>query len=301
MKILITGATGFLGRHLVRELLIDKHQIIVLGRSESKLKSVFGNSVSVFETDYSFESILKLSEDVDIIIHLAAKLLSRDSNPLKISDFFTNINCLENILTAAIENKVKKIIQISSISVYNNSVDNVTETMNLIPSNIYGVSKIFNDLYANYVNENSNLQILNLRIARLFGYGEREGLVFSNYIKQAKQKSTLEIHGDGSSTIEYIYVIDVVEAIKKCIVSNNCGTFNIGSGRLFSIKNIAEIINQIFNNEGNISFVQSEKKPVTGSLMNSDKAKHILGWESTWNLDTALKDILKYESNEKTL
>ena len=299
MKILITGASGFLGRHLVRELLVDNHEIIVIGRSKSNLKSIFCDLPCVFETDYSLESLLNLTKDVDIVIHLASKLLSRDSHTLMISNFFANIQILENILIAAESNKVKKVIQTSSISTYNSSLDYITENMSLVPSNIYGLSKLFNDIFADYVSEKSSLKVINLRLARLFGYGEREGLVFSNYIKLAKEKKTLEIHGDGSSTIEYIYVLDVVDAIKKSIIYNNSGTFNIGTGKLFSIKNIAEAVNKVFDNNGNIRFVESNRNSIQGTLMSSEKAKKMLDWKPIWELETAIKDILKYSLKEK--
>ena len=73
MKILITGASGFLGRHLVRELLVDNHEIIVIGRSKFKLQSIFYDLVNVFETDYSLESLQNLTKEVDVVIKKLSK------------------------------------------------------------------------------------------------------------------------------------------------------------------------------------------------------------------------------------
>lgn len=300
MKILITGASGFLGKNLT-EFLIDKgHTITVLGRDEGKLKNVFfGRPVIIKITDYSLESLKSLTQDQEIIIHLASKLMNRETHPLKISDFQDNIQIVENLIIACSENNVKKFINTSSISVYPRK-NQVHEKQESLPWNIYGVSKANVDIYLNYIKNKVQTHIVSLRLARLYGYGEREGLVFTDFVSKALNKETLTISGEGKSTIEYIYIKDVVDAIYAFIEDNKCqGIYNVGSGKAFTILEIATSINEVFENQENIQFVNDCKEEIMGSVMDITKIKSDLNWAPQWNLTKSLNDIKIKIKNEK--
>lgn len=300
MKILITGASGFLGKNLT-EFLIDKgHTITVLGRDEGKLKNVFfGGPVIIKITDYSLESLKSLTQDQEIIIHLASKLMNRETHPFKISDFHDNIQIVENLIIACSENNVKKFINTSSISVYPRK-NQVHEEQESLPWNIYGVSKANVDIYLNYIKNKVQTHIVSLRLARLYGYGEREGLVFTDFVSKALNKETLTISGEGKSTIEYIYIKDVVDAIYAFVEDNKCqGIYNVGSGKAFTILEIATSINEVFENQENIQFVNDCKEEIMGSVMDITKIKSDLNWVPQWNLTKSLNDIKIKIKNEK--
>lgn len=290
MNILITGASGFLGKYLVKQLLKNNHKITAVSRDKEKLSSLFPSTVALAQTDYSIESLTQLTKEQDVVIHLASLLMQKDTDPLKISSFFENITMLENILLACHHNKVNKVIQTSSISTYNNKQVNL-ESFHTHPSNIYGVSKACCDIYAEYFSDQTSLEIINLKLARLYGVGERDGLMMTNFISQAFAKQTLNVHGHGNSSVEYIYIKDAVDAIEKSIELNESSTINIGSGKAYTVKEIVETINKVFNNDKNVKYMPEKTEIGPGSVMDIGKAKHILNWQPKWTLEQALEDI----------
>ena len=298
MKIAITGASGFIGKYLVDHFVRKKAEIVVIGRSKKRLDHCFADNVLKYESDYSLKSLTDVLEGIEVIIHLAATLLSRESHPFKLSRFFKgNMLATENLLLAAQQNRVPRICQTSSISVYSNSNKlPFSEDAPPVPANIYGVSKLACEHLAELFSARTDLKITTLRLARLFGYGQREGLVFMKYMNLAKRKLPLKIWGTGTTSIDYIYVKDVVSAIEKAIKADAPhGTFNIGSGRSCSVKEIAETINQIFENTDNIEFDASKKEGGFNIYMDCSKAHKFLNWKPAWILTDAVNDMRTYD------
>ncbi|MDY3536586.1 NAD(P)-dependent oxidoreductase [Riemerella anatipestifer] len=291
MNILITGATGFLGRYLVRYLKEDKHQLFVLGRTKDKLKQYFDDSCTKKATNYSYEDLLEKTQGIDVVIHLASLLMQRDSDPLRVTPFLKNIEMTENLALASHANNVKHFINISSISVYG-LCEGVSESDSTTPSNIYGVSKACSDIYLEYLQKKTQMVITTLRLARLYGIGEREGLMFTNFINKAKEKQLLSIFGDGKSDIEYLYIEDAVSAITKVINKPQKGIYNVGNTHKFSVKEMAEVINHVFENEGRIDYLEGSSA-VYGTSMKNTKFMKSFNWEPEYSLLDAIKDIKK--------
>ena len=299
MKIAVTGATGFLGKYVV-DYFCDNllYKLLVIARPEEYANEVFHRRVNVFESDYSEESLKKAFEGIDIILHLAAQTMSRDTDPLKISAFYdVNILLTENVLLAANYNKVKLVCQMSSNGVYSNfNKLPFTEQDRPQPPTIYGLSKIYSEYLGEYFSSRTGIKVISLRLARLFGYGERPGVVFMKYINQAINKCPLEIWGEGETCIEYMYVKDALTAIEKVITQDiPSGMYNVGVNRSYTVKEIAEIINSVCNNKGNVIFDNTKKEAGYHILMDSSKFNHITGWHSEWKMEDAIKDILRIQ------
>lgn len=278
MKIAITGATGFIGKHLVKHFADKRHEVLVIGRNKAKLDNAFPDKICKYESDYSADSLTKIFSGTDVVVHLAAKLLSRDSHPHKLSPFVqSNIITTENVFHAAEQNSVDKVCHTSSISVYSESNHSpLNEEIVPLPANIYGVSKLVCEHLANFFSLQTQLNITNLRLARLFGPGERESTVFMKYVSLAKEKKPLPVWGRGQTRVDYIYINDVVSAIDKAIQPGApFGTFNIGSGRSYSVVEIAEAINEVFDNSGNIEFDGGKKERGVNVYMDNSKAKEL--------------------------
>lgn len=297
MKILITGASGFLGRNLVDCLLKENHEIIAVGRDLTKLASQFENSkVILSKTDYSFESLNEILKGVDTVIHLASQLMQRDTDPLKISQFNQNILIVENLLIAAHLNNVKQFINTSSISVYPLKTD-LSENDFLAPSNIYGVSKANIESYLSYFQLKTKMNIVSLRLARLYGYGERSGLMFTDFIHKSINKEPLTLHGTGSSTIEYIYIKDVTNLFSKIIqLPLVKGIYNVGTGKRYSVNDIAQAITDVFKND--IVYLLDKPDGIQGSEMNVELALSELNWKAEWDLKSSILDIKRNIENE---
>jgi len=298
MKILITGATGFLGKNIVKSLMMKSAvQITVAGRDLDKLNQIFPQQNLIKAvTDYSLENLNKLTEDIDVVIHLASQLMQRDTDPLKISQFNENIFTVENLLIASHNNGVKQFINTSSISVYHLE-KNLNENIFLVPSNIYGVSKANIESYLAYFQTKTNMNIVSLRLARLYGADERAGLMFTDFVEKGRLGQSLTLYGNGSSTIEYIYIKDVTD-IYNLIISDLSirGFYNIGNGKSYSVKEIAETITSIYKNE--IIYLKDKPDGLKGSVMDITKAYQELGWKAKWRLKESVYDIKNILENE---
>ena len=297
MKIAITGASGFIGKYIVDHFVQKETEVAAIGRSKERLDRCFADNILKYESDYSLKSLTNILEGIDVVIHLAATLLSRDTHPFKLSQFIEgNLLVTENMFLAAQQNRISRICQTSSISVYSNSNTlPFSEDEPPIPANIYGVSKLACEHLADLFSARTNIKITTLRLARLFGYGEREGLVFMKFMNLAQQKRPLKIWGTGTTRIDYIYIKDVISAIDKAVQANAPhGTFNIGSGRSYSANEIAETINRVFDNTGNIEFEPSKKEGGFSIYMDCSKAHKCLDWKPAWTLTDAIKDMQTY-------
>lgn len=299
MRILITGATGFLGRNLIRLLMKEDHTVTAIGRSIEKLKDCFPEDIIYKRvTDYSVESLTHILENQEVVIHLASQLMQRNTDPLKISSFSSNLQIVENLVIACNKNETPKFINTSTISVYPLMKD-LQETQAPAPSNVYGVSKANIDIYLSYIQKKISTKIISLRLARLYGYGERDGLMFTDFVNKALNKETLTVNRQGKSTIEYIYIKDAIDAILKVIKNQEIeGAFNVGTGTSYSVKEIAETINQVFQNEGNVAYLADKPDGIMGSVMNVSKIKANLNWSAKWNLLQSVQDIKRKIENE---
>lgn len=293
MNILVTGGTGFLGRYIVNHFSNKGYNVKVLGRNRTKSYNLFPSDVITKETDYSLEDLRVHMKGVDVVIHLASQLMERSTNPLKISDFSNNFTIVENLLLSANENEVKQFIHTSSISSYSAGNINSEESC-AKPSNIYGLSKLIADSYMLYFQEFTSMSLVSLRLARLYGSGERTGLLFTDFINKAIRKEKLPLHGTGSSSIEYVYVKDVVAVIDLVVGDFDIkGVFNIGNDTKYSIDQIAIAVNEVFENHGNIEYLKDKPDGVEGTQMDHLKTKSELKWTPKWDLKNSVFDIKK--------
>lgn len=304
MKIAITGATGFLGKYLVKHFISCGYDVLVLAREEEHPESYYDYPVDYVLTDYSVASLENVLRDRKAVVHLVGQTLQRDSNPLMISQFFkVNVGILENIVLAGRQTGLKAIYQMSSNNVYSSANDMPwNETQIPVPSSVYGLSKQMAEALGVYVSSVSDIKVVSLRLARLFGYGERDSVVFTKYMKLAIKKQRLEVWGTGTTSIEYLYVRDVIEAIEAAVKNNiPAGTYNVGCGKSYSVLEIAETINRKAGNIGNLFIDSTKPEGNYHILMDSSKFVKATNWSPRWSLDDAVKEMValyKSENNE---
>lgn len=307
MNIAITGGTGFLGKYLVSACQeMPQFAVRVLARPQEDAAQVFGDSTEIIETDYTLESLTEALHGVDCIVHLAAQTMQRESDPLSVGAFMpVNVVLTENVFKSAVNAGVKKVIQMSSNNVYSkeNKIP-FSEAEEPKTSTVYGLSKLYAEQLGQFFARKTGLNIISLRLARLYGYGERDSVVFTRFMKLALKNKPLEIWGKGDTSIEYLYVRDCVEAIIETIkTSIPSDIYNLGSSESYSVLQLAQTINKICNNEGNI--IQDLSKAETGYdiLMDSSMFRKHTGWEVRWELEKAILEmycLFGLEVNKKT-
>jgi UDP-glucose 4-epimerase len=300
-NIVITGATGFIGRHLTQALLSKGHYVTCLSRSSSALKILSKNSTNLV-TDYSKEVLAVQLENCDVLVHLAGKRLTRDDLPDMIYPFVNDAaEKLDNILYACKENHVKRVITASSIGVYSdaNTIPYV-ESEQPKPATLYGLTKLFSEQRVDFYARKYNTSVAHIRLAQCYGYGEKTTPALMNFIEKAINKEKITLNNGGIFLIDEIYIEDAVDAFIKLIETDKTGSFNIGSGKGYTILEIANTVNTIFNNKDNITILPLEKE-VKDTHMDINRALLELHWEPKFSLSAGLEAIsTKYKSEKRS-
>ena len=215
-RYLITGGCGFIGQHLIKNLLKKKCiiDIIDLPKKKNFIRSKYINS---FKGDISNKNIFKkLNKKYDVAFHLAAQTSGRLSEIDSEKDIYSNIVGSLNFCEWAKLKKPKRVVFTSSMSVYGKIANNAKENENCKPVSIYGLSK----LYSEKLFERLKKYKIKVTIFRLFNiYGPGQDLknlyqgMFSIYLAQALKKNRIEVTGSLNRYRDFVYISDTIDAL----------------------------------------------------------------------------------------
>ena len=286
MKVGITGGSGFLGKELVN-LLVKEANItpVIIGRSLLNEQYEY----TYRKTDYTKESLDINLQDIDAVVHLAAKRGAAG----RMCDFHENEIITENLYESCKGHGIKNIVFASSIAVYSD-VSKIPWNEQQIPSpkTFYGISKMACEYIGDIYHKKFGLNIKSLRIAQVLGEGERKGHMMNTFIDNAYEKKILNVIGKSIAKREFVYVKDVARAILLALSKEEIhGSFNIGSNEAYTNLEIAKMVNECFDNQGNMTYDDSIDEGIESSLMDSSKAFKILGYKPMYNMKEALNDI----------
>ncbi len=293
MRIIITGGSGFIGRYLVKDLK-NFHRLHLFGRQQ-ELSHQNQNNVSYHQTDYSLNSLENLFQTInpDAVIHLAAL---RYSSELNHTEYLANLSISLNLFETCHKFDVQNIVNISTISVYS-ELDEIPwkENSETHPSNGYGLSKKWVEVAADYFCT-KGLQIKSLRLAQLIGLGERDGYVLQTFLNNAINNKPQHVYGNNIGRRQYIYIKDVLTAINHALnLSSIHGIFNIGMKNNYTFLEVAETINDVFENSSKIKKLEDKSADEKIYLMDISKAENILEWYPSYNLYETYVDIKNNE------
>ena len=295
MKYAVTGGAGFIGSHLVKNLVERGNEIIVIDNlNTGKKKNVKKNlkKINFFEVDIrDFSTIEDIMKNVDGIFHEAALASVQDSFRIPDKFFDVNVKGTENIFKIGKKLGIK-VVYASSSSVYGNPISiPIKENDDKNPLNPYAKTKLENDKMAEKYAKNG-LKVIGLRYFNVFGPGQSKEYagVIKLFLERIQQGLSPLINGDGLQVRDFVYVDDVVNANMLAMESNINGKFfNIGTGTTISVLDLANMI---------IKFSGLKLKPIHRTAVPGDvkatqaditKAKMMLKWKPT----TSLKDWLK--------
>lgn len=246
MKILVSGATGFVGSHLMEDLLKTDYMLLGLGRSKRNLiKGVDYKFLDLRD----FEAVDKVVAEYkpDIVYHLAAQSAESTGEHSPIEMTTAGYNTFFNVITAAIKTgKLRKFIYTSSAAVYGNIETPYHEGQRPEPNDIYAVTKYANELSLQILAKTYNFDFVIVRPHNITGERQDPKDPTRNVVPMFMQLLRLgkapKIFGDGSSTRCYTYVKDVTQALVKCLDVKNV-VLNVGSDKASSIKELyAEVV-----------------------------------------------------------
>ena len=260
-KIVITGGCGFIGSHIVEYFFnkYNKANIIVLDKITyaASLKNLNNlkksNRLKIYKNDIlNFKLIKKITKNTDLLIHAAAE--SHVDNSFRLNDDFIKTNVLgtKNILQACKENKVSKILHISTDEIYGEIFKgSFNEDDRFNPSNPYSSSKAAAEMIVNGYIHSYNLPVIIIRANNIFGTRQHPEKLISGCCWSFIKKKKFTIHGRGLQKRNFLFVHDLCEALNILVKKGKKGdAYNIGSN--FEYKNI-EIV-KIIANQNNISF-----------------------------------------------
>ena len=236
MTILITGATGFIGSHLIDELLKKKEKVRILARKTSRTEKIENPDVEIFYGSLEdINSLTKATKDIETVYHLAAMLGSPEITYNQLYE--VNVKGIENLIKACTKNKVKRFVLISSVAAMGPAKHMADETTKCNPKTDYDKSKYFAELAV----KKSNLNWTIIRPTMVYGPGE-----IKNKAKMFRliQKRYFFIIGNGMNLMSFVYVDNLIKGIVLAGESKNAinQTYIISDKRTYTMNEFVETI-----------------------------------------------------------
>jgi UDP-glucose 4-epimerase len=304
MKYLITGGAGFIGSHLCEQL-AKKGEVVCLDNFDPYYSpQVKWNNIEPLIEHPDFElvegSILdkellyRVFEDVDYVFHNAAQAGVRISveNPGKTHE--VNATGTLNVLEAAANSGVKKLINASSSSVYGKvSYLPFDEEHPNVPVSPYGASKLVAEHYCRVFSELHDLETVSLRYFTVFGPKMRPDLAINIFTGKALNNEPIEIFGDGEKTRDFTFIDNIIDGNLRAM-ERGSGVYNVGGGERVSINGLAKKIVKIVGSDSEIIYSESVKGDAEHTWSDVSKACRELGYKPEVGLDVGLRRYVEW-------
>lgn len=256
-KILITGASGFIGSYLVRFLIDRGYEVAVLVRNVPDYLLELFQKVEIYHADITEPISLDLTKRYDVIIHLAAANDIDSKDPKKA----VNITVLgtRNVLDFCVKNQISKFIYFSTYQVYGIATEIIKEDSPINCVNDYAITHYFAEEYVKMYQKQHNIDYVITRVANIYGGFlhkkiDRWSLVPNCFVKDAFENQTITLSSSGKQKRDFISLEDVSGATELLIAkfeSIKNSVVNIASGRSISIIEIAEITKNVYESHFN--------------------------------------------------
>lgn len=305
MRILITGANGFLGKHVVKELK-DEHELLTPSRREFDLVD------NGAEYEYQpFDRVRRylMINKIDAIIHLAATVAGLPGNIGNQGLFmYDNLQMALNIFEGARLANVNKIINLGSVCGYHDVGPKPFKEENYwlgLPHESnrgYGMAKRASIMLGIEYARQYNMDVTNLIPINLVGEYDQSDHVCIDLIRKFEQAhgDPVVLWGSGKATREFCYAGDAARAIGIALKRNTTAwPINIGTSQEISIEDLANLIKKLGNYSSNIIWDKSKPEGQNSRCLDITKAKNVLRWEPTTSLESALLKTIKWYKNEQ--
>ncbi len=297
-RVLVTGGAGFVGGHLVRRLVEQGARVTVLddlftGRSETVPTSAQFVQGSVTDP----KLVRELVGEASIVFHLAARnIIASTKNPR--DDFETNIGGTLNVLMAARETHLDRVVYSSSASVYGNprSIP-LNEDAGVETLSPYAVSKLSGENYCTAFYESYGLPVAMVRYSNVYGIGQRPDNpycgVVAKFFASAAVGESVQIHGDGQQTRDFTFIEDAVDATLLAGIHPRAEgeVFNVGTGIETSINDLAGAIGRALDREITIEHIdRRDVDNIRRRVVSIEKIRRMLRWSPQYTLERGLAE-----------
>jgi len=302
-KVVVTGGAGFIGSHLAEELAGRGYPVIILddlstgkkGNIETPLKKDGVEFVSGSIADLPL--LQKLFQDVHYVFHLAAipSVPRSVKNPQASHE--VNATGTLNVLLAARDNNVGRVIYSSSSSVYGDT-PTLPKKEDMVPNPLspYAVAKLAGEYYCEVFHEVYGLSTVCLRYFNVYGPRQdpdsQYASVIPRFIRSCYEGNPPIIFGDGEQTRDFTFVEDAVMANILAAESDACGVFNISRGESITINRLAKLIMELIGNRMEPIHQEPRSGDIKHSLADITKAT-VFGYEPKYSLEQGLREAVR--------
>jgi len=297
LRVLVTGAAGFIGSHLCDSLVKDGFEVIgidklPLSEARNLKESLESTNFVYIEHDIScVNGMDKLFTGVEVVFHLAAlaDIVPSIENPEPY--FSSNVIGTFNVIDSCRLIGVRRIIYTASASCYGIPKEiPTTESCEIDPQYPYALTKYLGEELLIHWGKVYGLSFISLRLFNVFGPRSRTngtyGAVFGVFLAQKLAGKPLTIVGDGIQTRDFTYVSDVVSALRNSLTTTHNGILNIGSGKAHSVNYLASLIG------GEKVYIPKRPGEPDSTLANIEKASEILDWKPKVTFEEGVARVL---------
>lgn len=295
MNIFVTGGSGFIGKNLSLELLNANHNVSILTRNRKNIPPILKDCYIIQGDIQNMNDIISARDEIDVVFHLAGfstSLMFEENLQLA---FSTNVLGFLNVLKAAVQSNVKKVIFASSSSVYGDLPIPHVETMRPFPTNLYGFSKLFNEESARYYSE--EIQVIGLRYFSVYGFhdvvkGKHANLITKLLLASKADNTHPIIGGHPDYSRDYVFISDVVQASLLAMnAPHRFAVYNVGSGKNHTLREVTQIISTISGVELDPICVSRTTQRIKHTLADLTKIRSELGYMPKYDIKKGLKTI----------
>jgi nucleoside-diphosphate-sugar epimerase len=305
MKYIVTGGAGFIGSYIVEELARQQHELVIFdnlfsGKMDNIKPFLKKKNVTFVKGSITDLSVLKkIFEGADGIFHegAIASVPRSIANPFATNE--VNVNGTLNILIAARDCGVRKVVFASSSSVYGNTPA-LPKHEDMIPNPLspYAVSKLTGEYYLKVFSEVYGLKTLSLRYFNVFGPRQdpksEYAAVIPRFITKILRHESPTIYGDGGQTRDFTYVKDVVQANIRAMESDAQGVFNVAYCKRIDLNELASMIMEITGITVPLVYEPSRTGDVRDSLADIRRAQKAFGYSPEYTVKKGLEETIAW-------
>ena len=303
MKVVVTGASGFIGSHLCDRLLAGGHEVTGIDGyvpfypreikerniAQARASNRFTLHETLIEKAENLESLL---EGASAIYHLAAQAGVRASWGNDFGGYVEhNVLGTQRLLEAAVLAKVPRLVYASSSSVYGDVKElPLRESMALSPVSPYGVTKLAAEHLVHLYGKTSDLSVTSLRFFTVYGPRQRPDMAFHRFLKAVRDSQPITLYGDGEQTRDFTFITDLVDVLECSLDRGERGlVYNVGGGQRISVLKVLEAIATVTGRKVQIDRQEGQKGDMRDTLADTALAARDLGFIPKTPLATGLK------------
>ena len=313
MRVLVTGAYGFIGSKIVEKLCAMGHQVKAMDNSETygiitpeELKKLYAyrqrkwGHVTRYNGDVSISlDVLKaFKPNLDYVIHLASYPRAKLVNTDPMIGVQNIIGGTVNMLWHCEKMPVKKMVFVSSSMIYGDYADGTKENADTKPTNLYAEAKITAERFVKHYHNHFGVDYAIVRPSGVYGPGDMDDRVLSKFFTQAMKNETIEVH-DGNNKVDFTYVDDTADGIIKATLSESKNmSFNITAGRAITLRAAAEKVIELTGSNSEIVDIGAQKLYPKRGTLDISRAKELLGYTPTTAFEHGLEEYHEWLQNK---